>query len=509
MKKMTLKKLFGGICCAAMAMFAVSCAQGVDDETFSSGVSNVQLTSPDVEGFVISSQTNSDGSESLVVEWPQVYGAGGYYVTVAVVDDPANPKYLFVRGQAHEGEGEDVYIDGCRIVFEKIEDTSYEVRVRTAGNEKLNNKEAAEASVFAYSTLVPAEKILHAENPDIAEFINKYMADNAESLLASHQADANFEIAFELEAGKEYTMNDKIDLGLITTTIRTDSKTNNARVIMGETSGFVIQAGLKVKFVDFDCTASTQNAFFELSSTPDESIKDANLLYKGGTATYKQLGAGKGAYIIEDPIVLQDAMVKNMPESFVYSSKGYGIMDLRIVRSIVQMKNESGKAFILLQGGNTGIKDMTISESTVFDVATKSFFFIALNNQNRPKVFGSPASTSAWRFEASTLYFTGKRCDRTKNDSGHTNYFTDMIFYNIQQLNRLYGNFEYTNTTVFEDSGSAQSYDAEVAAGGAPVNPGFVGPIAELDLTVENGGVNLCPTSAPCVDGKRGDPRWF
>ncbi len=506
MKKMTLKKLFGGICCAAMAMFAVSCAQGVDDEVFKSDVSNVQLTSPDVEGFVISSQTNSDGSESLVVEWPQVYGAGGYYVTVAIVDDPANPTFLNWKGQAHEGEGEEGFVDGCRIVFEKLEDTNYEVRIRTAGNEKLNNTEAAEPSVFSYSTLVPAEKVT---GTDIAEFINNYMAENAETLLASHQADANFEIAFELEAGQEYTMNSKIDLGLITTTIRTNSKTNNARVIMGEDSGFILQAGLKVKFVNFDCSLSKQNAFFELSSTPDESIKDANLLYKGGNATYKQLGASKGAYIIEDPIVLQDCLVKNMPKSFVYSSKGYGLMDLRIVRSIVQMKNESGQQFILMQSGNTGIKDMTFSESTVFDTATKGLYFIALNNQNRPKIFGSAASTSSWRFEASTLYFTGKRSDRTKADSGHTNYFIDMIFYNVQQLNRFYGTFEYSNTTVYEDSGTAQSYDAEVAAGGAPVNPGFVGPIAELDLTQKNGGVNLQPTAAPCVDGKRGDPRWF
>ena len=43
MKKMTLKKLFGGIFAMSMALFAVSCAQGFDDEeTFSGGVTNSQ-----------------------------------------------------------------------------------------------------------------------------------------------------------------------------------------------------------------------------------------------------------------------------------------------------------------------------------------------------------------------------------------------------------------------------------------------------------------------------------
>ena len=67
MKKMTLKKLFGGICCAAMAMFAVSCAQGVDDETWTSGVSGVHLESPAAESIAFSLATDASGNEQVKV----------------------------------------------------------------------------------------------------------------------------------------------------------------------------------------------------------------------------------------------------------------------------------------------------------------------------------------------------------------------------------------------------------------------------------------------------------
>ncbi len=41
-------------------------------------------------------------------------------------------------------------------------------------------------------------------------------------------------------------------------------------------------------------------------------------------------------------------------------------------------------------------------------------------------------------------------------------------------------------------------------------NPQFAGSfMQELDLTKENGGINLRPTSSYTVDNKIGDPRWF
>ena len=514
MKKMTLKMWLLGGFVAIASLCATSCTEGADcDERFSGGVTNQELAAPEVEGFVISSQTNSDGSESLVVEWPVVNGAGGYLVTVAIVDDPANPIFLPFESQAASCEGENAFVDGCRIIFEKREDTNYEIRVKSAANKKLNNKESAETAVLPYSTFVPAEKIPHDTNPDIAAFINKYLADNAETLKAGHEADVNFEIAFELEAGKEYTINEPVDFGLFTATLRTNSKMNNARVVFGEQGKIILQAGLKVKYINFDAT-KLGCAFFYLSDAPDASIKDENLKYKGGTATYKQLGAKKGAYIIEDPITFQNGMIKNLNKGLLFAGKAYGLMDLRVTNSILQV-NGGSTQFICMQGGNTAIKDITFRESTIYNAQNSEFFLIALNNQNRPNVFGSAAATSAWRFEKLTLYLPGndkKSGDRLKDDGGHTNYLTDAILFNLREIGNLKKTTISENTTVFNNKrpGDSKAYDSDYAKTGVePVDPGFVGPLTELDLSQPNGGVNFKPTSAPCVDGKRGDPRWF
>jgi hypothetical protein len=72
----------------------------------------------------------------------------------------------------------------------KIQISSY---VKTLGNDNLNNKEAASATVYAYSTLVPAVTI--PEGTDIAEYI-----------MANLQSSTQ-EQGFELLAGKTYTLN--------------------------------------------------------------------------------------------------------------------------------------------------------------------------------------------------------------------------------------------------------------------------------------------------------------
>ena len=77
MKKMTLKKFFGGICCAAMMVFAVSCAQGVDDEVYKSTATNQQMVSPTLTEANFSTVVNADGSESVKVSWDLIKGCGG------------------------------------------------------------------------------------------------------------------------------------------------------------------------------------------------------------------------------------------------------------------------------------------------------------------------------------------------------------------------------------------------------------------------------------------------
>ena len=108
-------KWLSSICYAPMMLALVtSCAEGVDDnERFSAGVSNAQLESPELDPTKFKTQINSDGSESVEVTWPVVFGAGGYLANVQDVTNPANPVYII----------KDSVIDGCRFSFPRLVDT--------------------------------------------------------------------------------------------------------------------------------------------------------------------------------------------------------------------------------------------------------------------------------------------------------------------------------------------------------------------------------------------------
>ncbi len=82
-------KWLGSACCVTMMLGLASCAEGFDDnERFSqgAGVKNTQLEAPQLEEKNLKVQINSDGSESVDVSWPVIYGAGGYLANVSIVD---------------------------------------------------------------------------------------------------------------------------------------------------------------------------------------------------------------------------------------------------------------------------------------------------------------------------------------------------------------------------------------------------------------------------------------
>ena len=135
------------------ALFLASCSKGFDsDETFSSTVRDSQLASPTLTKANFSQRVNPDGSESIQVTWDAVMGAGGYYYRVDNVD--GSEPVLLAEGNT----------DKVMFQFPKADDTKYRVTLKTLGNAKLNNKEATEATVFAYSTMIEAKTIPAGEN---------------------------------------------------------------------------------------------------------------------------------------------------------------------------------------------------------------------------------------------------------------------------------------------------------------------------------------------------------
>jgi hypothetical protein len=474
-----------------------SCKKGVEDELFSAGVTGVTLESPTLDGSSFATLANSDGTESVKLTWDVVYGAGGYLLNVDIVDDPTNPVEVV----------NDSIVDGCSIIFDKLEDTKYEISIKSLANAKLNNKEAASATVYPYSTLIPALTV--PEGDDIAEFIRANLTDSDQ------------EQGFELLGGKTYQLNSAVDFGLNTITFRGD-KANRPIVVLGASGGIVTQGGLKLKFINFDCTAATTLGILSLSDNPSETIST-------GTLGYKTDGANQDGFVINDPVIIQECDFKNVKNGILYGNKkNWSLRDFRITDCIIQFNNSGSNSVLNLYGGSNGlIKDLTIKNNTLYNIVkNSSAYFIRYSNASNAqpqKIFGNSGNSVTFTIEYNTFSRVFSNKDFA-NNMANTNTITTKVQYNILfDVFRLY-QFIQTNTlmytsgnTIFGDwGGTPNSNDTggRKDKNGNPYatleNPDFVGPFElELDLTAVNGGVNFTPRGTVAVQNKSGDPRWY
>lgn len=485
-------KWLSSVCYAPMMLALVtSCAEGVDDnERFSAGVSNTQLESPELDPNTFKTQINADGSESVEVTWPVVFGAGGYLANVQDVTNPANPVAIV----------KDSVIDGCRFSFPRLVDTKYEVSVSTLGNEKLNNTASATPTVVAFSTFLPATII--PEGMEISQFI-------AENLQASTD-----EVAFELIAGKTYQLSGEADFDLTPITLRGDKYNRPLVVVSGKEGCLVTQAGLKIKHIDFDMSSAEATSFIKLSANPSESISTEAL-------GFKALGANQNSYVIMGQVAVESCNFRNMPGSFIWGNKKpYSLNDFRITDCVVQLNNASSATFINFADAGTGcIKSLTLKNSTFYNLLeNNSAYFLRYShpsNADPQKIFGTGA----------TALHTLDHCtfDRTFSGKDFANNMTTVDRFNVvmkgnifYDVFRLYQYIRSNNVKVTTENNVIWgNYNDNVSNANDlkyadKVDPNFVGPtLQEFNLDDAKGGVNFRPQNATCVDNKIGDPRWF
>ena len=496
----------GRICTLALlgvsAFFLVSCAKdGFDEETFVSPVTNTQMTSPELTKDNFSSRTNSDGTESIVVTWKAVLGAGGYEYAAYNVDNPDNPIEL-VQG----------VLDDVTFTFPKAEDTKYMVSVRTLGNKKLNNTDATEATVCPYSTMIDA-KVIPVGN-DIAEFINANMTESED------------EQAFELEAGATYTCNSPIDFMDNKMTLR-GSKVNHPIVIMGESAVIYTSSQLKLKFINFDCSAMTNKwGVIEMSPEPP-ATKSAEAQ---GIAAGKNSGNPANCYILMDPIIVQECAFKNIPNCFFsVGSHPWGINDLRVLNSVIQLKNDgsknsNGSVFSAYSSGYAGpdgkdfyygcIKGLTVRNSTIYNSVTNDkCFTIRFNNKDIDRCFPTADGTCTFMNNTFVRIFDKKNfADRTPQQAKYVITYYDNIFVDCFRLQKFFHQnctYDYSKerNTLWAYFGTLDGTDKE--KWGTEEDPGFnVDDLSkEIDFTQPNYGLNFKPNGT--ISSSIGDPRWL
>lgn len=482
-----------GLISLAICALLASCNQGFDnDESFSSGVSNSVLETPALDANCFTTLTNSDGTESVKVTWPVIYGANGYSVNVSRVDNPASPEKIIG----------DSIVDGCSVTFLKEEDTKYRITVLALGGKDGNTD--SETGRYDYSTYLPATLI--PEGTDIADYINSNLPNSSSE-----------EQVFELKGGAEYTMNSLANFKMNKVTLRGD-KNSRAIIKVGENGGFMIHAGFKMKYINVDCTDMTAEGGV-LGLGKLENAADSAMCASITTEAlgYKALGASQDGYVIVDPVVIQDCNFKNVTKSFLYGNKkNWSLYDFRITGCIVQLNNSGSSTVFNLYGASNGlIKNFTIRNSTFYNIQeNSSAYFLRYSNSsnaNPMKVFGE--SNGSYVLEHNTFCRTMTGKDFANNVATvSTVTFTCQynIFEDVFRLSKFihnnYVKYVKGNTicgiTQTVDSTDKEKYATEEVQG-------FTDWSKELDLTATNGGVDFTPTGSVAKQNKSGDPRWY
>lgn len=324
-----------GILFTVFALLLTSCIEGYEnDEIWSSGVENVVLQSPAPDDVIIT--PSADGSK-MKIEWPIVMGAGGYEFSLYIVDDPDNPLLV--------GEEKEI-IDGNSVEREMREDTYYKVVIRSLGNPKYNNTEAESPSIIEYNNLLPVTSVI----PDGTNLTEYFTANPIPS--------SSTELCYELVGGGEYTMNGDVPIGMTSVTFR-GNKVNHAKITLVNGSFLNSGAGLKLKFIDIDCSSFegsiTSNAIIRMDPVFDEAAAAA-------TST-----AGYIVIPMTSPVVIQSCEIKGLVHYLFYDSgMKYAIGTFLIKDCIIgQNTNSFGNATIRFQRGM--VKDLTLTNSTFYN----------------------------------------------------------------------------------------------------------------------------------------------
>ena len=294
----------------------------------------------------------------------------------------------------------------------------------------------------------------------------------------------------------------------------TEKGGTHPRVIVGAEGTLMTQAGLKIKFIDFDCTNATQTSLITLSDTPDASILNKNLGYTGGSL--------KDCYIIEKPVIVQDCNVKNLKGSILYANKiSWGLKDFRIVNCIMQLANDS-KTFIDLSetsGSTSLIKSLSIEKNTFYNIkdnSSKYFIRYANSSNAQPKkVFGDNQNSATFSLKNNTFskMMSGKDFgNNMPNTNTLITILENNIFYDTYRINKALptqGERTYKNNIIWGVTKSIDGNDlSRTDSNGNTIateeDPGFGMILQELDLDQTNGGVNFTPQGT-----KVGDPRWL
>ena len=216
-----------------------------------------------------------------------------------------------------------------------------------------------------------------------------------------------------LPAGVELTLNEEIEL-TEPLTIVSDEKNPAKVVFAAENAGFIINEGLTLKNINFECSASTA-PFIQLSKTP--TIKPV---------TINAWGTDYNMYLIKEPIAVVNCTVSGLKSFFLTDNKienngAWFPTTILVDNCLVQLEtpaNNSGNAYFYTNNGGGFAKDMTVKNSTFYNTTDFGFrYFVRYGG------FGIDQAKEAFGWEETKLSYE------------------NSTFYNVCQNDGQWGNY--------------------------------------------------------------------
>ena len=216
-----------------------------------------------------------------------------------------------------------------------------------------------------------------------------------------------------LPAGVELTLNEAVEL-TEPLTIVSDEKNPAKVVFAAENAGFIINEGLTLKNINFECSASTA-PFIQLSKTP--TIKPV---------TINAWGTDYNLYLIKEPIAAINCTVSGLKSFFLTDNKidnngAWFPTTILVDNCLVQLEtpaNNSNNAYFYTNNGGGFAKEMTVKNSTFYNTTDFGFrYFVRYGG------FGITQAQEAFGWEATTLSYE------------------NSTFYNVCQNDGQWGNY--------------------------------------------------------------------
>jgi hypothetical protein len=467
------RKLGGYLILGVAALTLASCAQdGFDNGERFTTVSGITLESPNADSIVV---TPDASGAKQTISWPVVFGAGGYIVSVYDVTTPDKPVAV--------DSIENKLVDGTAITLSRKEDTYYKFLIKSAANAKANNAESTKNSEITYNTYTPTYKTI----PDGTD-LTQYFAANA--LPADSTSN---DLSFDLADGGNYTMSGIISPGLNKITLRCTNKNKRPTIKFTGNAGFVMDAGLTLKNINFDCGTST-SSFVSMNATP---------------LVTNVIG---GNYFLQDKLNIQSCNIDNVNNYFVYDNKQKVYVENVVVNNcIVHLTPATtlDAVFYLNKGGN--ILSLTVSNSTFYETGSSDYkYFYQTNGRAKNVNYISNTTTYA----NSTFYNvcnTGQ-WGNYNGMAGQSNSYwnmTDCIFAYCSPTGvarRFLAGKKTQKTATFKNN----TYMQKGAIFDDPSGYDDTGTDIKEDPVFKNpDGADFTISNAAQVSAKTGDPRWL